>query len=214
MSSSPNSDFRHEPASQSDETLLTDHVQAPGTGASVGAVVSVLFAFLLCFAGIYLERTSGGYSEKAYNEDAVASAGGPQKPKAVDMVAFGRKQYNLACVTCHQPDGNGQPGMYPPLAGSEWVTGSEERVARIVLHGLTGPITVKGQTFSGAVQMPMFAKGGSYNWRDDQIAAVLTFIRQEWGNKAGPITPEKVAEIRTKDNRTTPWTVEELEKIP
>lgn len=207
-------DPRHEAAPQSDEALLESHVGPKAGGASVGSVVSVLFAFALCFAGVYLERTAGDYSDKSYNEDARAFAGGSSKPKAVDMVAFGKKQYGLACITCHQPTGLGQPGLYPPLAASEWVNGSEERLIRIVLHGLTGPITVAGQQFSGSVQMPNFAKGGSYNWRDDQIAAVLTYIRQDWGNKAGPITTEKVAEIRTKEARSTPWTAEELEKLP
>lgn len=214
MSTPSSFDPRQEAASQSDEALLESHASTTCSGASIGTIVSVLFAFLLCFAGIYLERSAGDYSDKSYNEDARLAAGGPSKPKAVDMVAYGKKQYASVCITCHQATGMGQPGTYPRLAGSEWVTGSEERLIRIVLHGLTGPITVAGETTSGSIQMPTFAKGGSYNWRDDQIAAVLTYIRQEWGNKAGPITTEKVAEIRTKENRSTPWTAAELSKIP
>jgi mono/diheme cytochrome c family protein len=214
MSTPSTPDHRNEEAAQSDEALIQGHTASKGTGASAGSIVSVLFAFLLCFAGVYLERTAGGYDVKSYDEDARSSAGGSAKPKAVDMVAFGKKQYLSACVTCHQPNGLGQPGMYPPLAGSEWVNGSEERVIRIVLHGLSGPVTVAGQQFTGAVQMPNFGKGGSYNWRDDQIAAVLTYVRQEWGNKAPAVTTEKVADIRTKENRSTPWTAEELSKLP
>jgi mono/diheme cytochrome c family protein len=128
------------------------------------------------------------------------------------MVAFGKKQYLSQCVTCHQPNGLGTPGTYPPLAGSEWATGSEERAIRIVLHGLTGPITVSGTTYPGTVQMPSFGKvpNSGYNWRDDQIAAALTYVRQEWGNKAPAVTPEKVTEIRSKEIRATPWTAPEL----
>lgn len=213
-SSSP--DFRHEAAPQSDEALLESHSKPKGTGTGVAGLVSVAFAFLLCFGGVYLERSAGDYSDKSYNEDARVSQGGPSKPKSVDWVAFGEKQFNLACVTCHMPTGVGQPGLYPPLAGSEWVQGSEEHLIRIVLHGLTGPVTVAGQEFTGAIQMPSFGKfpGSSYNWRDDQVAAVLTYIRQAWGNTAPAVTPEKVAEIRTKENRTTPWTVGELPAVP
>ena len=97
---------------------------------------------------------------------------------------------------------------------SEWVTGSEERVIRIVLHGLQGPIKVEGTDYNSA--MPAFGRvaGSGYNWTDDKIAAVLTYVRQEWGNQAGPITTEKVAEIRTKEGDHKPWTSAELEKLP
>ncbi len=216
MSTSPSSDPRNEAARQSDEDLLSSHASAEGKGSVVNPamVFMVIFAFLLCFAGVYLDRNAGDYSVMSFNEDAHAGSG-PVKPKAVNMVEFGKKQYLAACVTCHQPTGAGLPGTYPPLAGSEWVTGSEEHLIRIVLHGLNGPVKVAGVQFTGAVQMPAFSPipGGGYNWRDDQIAAVLTYVRQEWGNKAPAITTEKVAEIRTKENRTKAWTVEELETI-
>jgi mono/diheme cytochrome c family protein len=87
----------------------------------------------------------------------------------------------------------------------------EERTIRIVLHGLGGEVKVGSTTFNGV--MPSFGKvpNGGFNWRDDQIAAVLTYIRQEWGNKAGPITPEQVTAIRTQEAaRAKPWTAAEL----
>lgn len=216
MSTPSNNDPRHEIASQTDDAVLSQHSSESSGSRGLGSVFSVVFAFLLCFAGIYLERSAGRYDGHAYNEDAADYPAAPAGPKSVDMVALGLKQYNAACVTCHQSTGLGQPGTYPPLAGSEWVNGSEERAIRIVLHGLTGPITVAGQEYSGSVQMPSFGKfaGSSYNWRDDQVAAVLTYVRQAWGNTGAAVTPEKVAEIRNKENRTTPWTVAELEKIP
>ena len=78
------------------------------------------------------------------------------------------------------------PGVYPPLAGSEWVNGPSSRVVRIVLYGLKGDIHVQGHVYNAAA-MPVFGKvaGSAYNWNDDKIAAVLTYVRQEWGNKAG-----------------------------
>jgi mono/diheme cytochrome c family protein len=133
----------------------------------------------------------------------------------IDPLVAGKKFFNnAACNTCHMPTGLGLPGAIPGLVGSEWVTGSEERVIRIVLHGLQGPITVNGSAFNSA--MPPFGRvaGSGFNWSDDRIAAVLTYVRQEWGNEGGAIAKEKVAEIRTKEGDRKPWTVAELEQLP
>nr|WP_233208453.1 cytochrome c [Pollutimonas subterranea] len=91
-------------------------------------------------------------------------------------VVDGRQIYTTTCQACHQATGQGLPGVFPPLAGAFWVTGDVNIPAQIVLHGLTGPIEVAGTTYNGA--MPGF--GTQLN--DAQIAAVLTFIRAEWGN--------------------------------
>ena len=89
--------------------------------------------------------------------------------------------------------GQGIPNIYPPLAGSEFANGSEEAVVRIVLHGLSGPITVEGKQFNN--QMPAFGASG-FAWTDAKIAWVLTYVRQEWGNKAPEVTEETVTRIR------------------
>jgi mono/diheme cytochrome c family protein len=134
-------------------------------------------------------------------------------PVVVDPFVAGKRHYT-ACVACHQANGLGVPPAFPPLAGSEWVTGSEERLIRILLHGLEGPIEVKGQTYVGL--MPAFGAGGAYNWNDQRIAEVLTYIRAEWGNAASPITAEQVTAIRTgaAAGRTKAWTAEELLALP
>jgi len=125
---------------------------------------------------------------------------------------LGKKAFVSVCATCHQATGLGVPGVYPPLAKSEWANGSEERVIRILLHGLSGPIKVAGADFNSV--MPAIGPGG-YNFSDEKIAAVLTYVRQEWGNSAPAITKEKVTEIRTKTaaGRATPWSSAELEAI-
>jgi mono/diheme cytochrome c family protein len=102
-------------------------------------------------------------------------------------------------------------GVYPPLAGSEWVTGSEQRLIRVLLHGLNGPIQVKGNTYNGL--MPAFGKvpGGGYNWNNERIAHVLSYIRHEWGNNASFITKEQVDEVlKAEATRAKPWTQDEL----
>jgi mono/diheme cytochrome c family protein len=145
-----------------------------------------------------------------YNEDAVQGGGAlAAGPVQVDPVVLGKRLYTQNCLQCHQPSGLGAPGAYPPLAGSEWVNGTEERTVRILLAGLGGPITVAGNQF-GSMAMPAFGPLGA-NWRDDRIAAVLTYVRQEWGNKSGPVTAEQVAKIRAAaSSRTKAWTADEL----
>jgi mono/diheme cytochrome c family protein len=120
----------------------------------------------------------------------------------------GAQIYANSCAACHQPNGAGKDEQFPPLAGSEWVTGPEGRIIRIVLHGLTGEIDVEGQLFSGL--MPPLGAA----LKDDEIAAVATFVRSSWGNKAAAVTPATVAQIR-KDNatRTAPWTAAELARV-
>lgn len=173
---------------------------------------------MVFFVCIYLVHFRGGlnpgfgFSDAAlvYDErfKEIAQDTGPAK--AVDPVVAGKKLYTANCVACHQANGNGLPGAFPPLAKSEWVEGSEERLVRILLHGLSGPVTVKGNTYNGA--MPAFKD----QFNDEKIAHVLTFIRQEWGNAAPAITAEKVAEIRkaTADRGAKPWSEAELLALP
>ncbi len=114
---------------------------------------------------------------------------------AKELFVKGEEIYNREgfCVTCHQPDGQGlSASQFPPLAGQEWVTGNEERLIKLTLKGLMGPLELKGKTYPG--QVPMTPFGGMLN--DEEVASVLTFVRNTFGNKANPITPEKVKEVR------------------
>ncbi|MFT3869496.1 MAG: cytochrome c [Nibricoccus sp.] len=163
---------------------------------------------------IYFVHNRGGFSPMVYDERFdPATAPSSQQEVKVDPVAQGKKLYNTVCAACHQATGMGVPGAFPPLAKSDWANGSEERVIRILLHGLSGPITVNGSNFNSV--MPAIGPGSGYNFTDEKIAYVLTYVRQEWGNSAPAITPEKVKEIRTgaAAGRTTPWTASELEAI-
>ncbi len=122
----------------------------------------------------------------------------------------GETLYEMACLPCHQPEGKGLPGVYPPLAGSEWVRGDASRLIKIVLHGLSGPLTVAGQTFGGPGAVPMPAMGGL---TDEQIAEVLTFVRGAFGANGAPVKATEVEAVRTATGqRETAWTVQELER--
>ena len=141
-------------------------------------------------------------------ETAVAHLNGVAviKPKVVKKVETNLKGDDLAlfskgkevyskegyCVTCHQADGNGLTASgFPPLSGTEWVTGDQVRLVKVILKGLMGPIEVNGKQYEGMVPMTPF-EGLS----DDDVAAVATYIRNSFGNTASPIQPSFVKEVR------------------
>ena len=104
--------------------------------------------------------------------------------------------------------GLGKEGTAPPLVGSDWVLApGANRIAHIVLYGLTGPINVKGQEWN----LTMLPWRETYS--DEQIAAVLTYIRSQWGNKAGPVDPQVVKAARA-EARPNYESSEELLKLP
>lgn len=204
-----------------DESLLTAHEKELGRkpddrGHYRLAPLILLFVFsgLIFYAGTYLNQYAGGYDAAIFNENAQPASAMVGAPK-IDPLVLGQRQYEQVCATCHQATGLGVEGIYPPLAGADWVTGSPERLVRIVVHGLKGPLTVNGKEY-GTAAMPAFGKvtGSGYNWGDDRIAAVLTYIRQAWGNQADAITTEQVAAIHAQEGNRREWTQEELQKLP
>lgn len=128
------------------------------------------------------------------------------------VMALGRAVYSREshCATCHQPHGQGLPNLYPPLDGSLWATGSEERMIRLVLDGMHGTIEVKGKRYSSPPLPPM--TGFRHLLNDDEIAAVLTYVRNSWTNRAKPVEPSQVAQIRAIDRGSDAafWSVNEL----
>ena len=114
--------------------------------------------------------------------------------------ADGAAIYAARCAACHQATGAGLPGVFPPLAGSEWVTGKDEVLAKVLLHGVEGALTVKGATFNGA--MPAFKD----QLKDEEIAAVASHLRSQWGNSAPAVTADVVAKTRADTSaRAEPW---------
>jgi mono/diheme cytochrome c family protein len=219
MNGLPQKDSRQVPAAINDENLLTSHEKLLGRQPDDSAnyrllPLGILFFLsgLILFSATYLNRYSGHFAPTIYDENLKPSQG-PAEAAKVDPVALGKRLFNTpgACVSCHQPTGQGVPGVYPPLAGSEWAQGPENRVLRILLNGLSGPVSVKGATYNVSA-MPAFGPSGS-NWSDDKIAAVLTYVRQEWGNKAPPISPEKVAAIRAQVADHGVWTASDLLQV-
>ena len=97
------------------------------------------------------------------------------------------------CFTCHQPNGEGLAGQFPPLAGSDWVLGDKERLIKISMYGLMGEIEVNGVKYNNVMAPPGIPPG---SLTDDQIANVLTYIRNDWGNSASAVSAEEVATVR------------------
>ena len=168
-------------------------------------------------SGLYLGRYSGGFDSRQYWErneiaEQIAALGGgladgsEESAEVVfDPVKEGMKIYQTICMACHQVNGQGLPGAFPPLAQSSWVEKNPAMLARIVLHGLYGPITVNGSDYN-SVMAPLGAV-----LSDEQIALVLTYVRQEWGNAAGAVEADAVAQARSESSgRAAMWTVEEL----
>lgn len=121
------------------------------------------------------------------------------------LAEHGKAVYGRACSACHQPDGAGLPNVAPRLAGSDWAAGPADRLIRIILHGLYGPIEVDGQRWN--LHMP----GLGRTLGDEDVAAVLTFVRRAWGNSADPVAPDRVAAIRAgHQSRTMAWRAAEL----
>ena len=168
-----------------------------------------LLGFLLYWGCNYVDKHGGRYSELVYepylstNELARLKPGGGD----VDLDA-GRVHFKTLCSPCHQDSGLGAPNLAPPLAGSEWVTGPVSRLIRIPQTGLNGPITVNGKEWNQA----MFAAGAGLE--DKQLAQLLSYVRNSWGNSAPKVTADQVKKVRGElAGRTDPHTAPELLKV-
>jgi mono/diheme cytochrome c family protein len=213
--SANDSNFRVEQSAASDDSIQQVHAQLqkqkPEKTDGYSMLPLVLLGLMCCavfFGSIYLAHYSLRFDPLVYSEHANREKPGAVKVVALTRAQMGKKVFDTTCIACHQANGLGVPGQYPPLVASEWVTGSEERIIRIVLHGLNGPITVEGKEYNN-VMAPL---GGAL--KDEQVANVISYVRASWGNTAPEVTPETVAKVRADTaGRNTFWTAAELLKI-
>ena len=122
----------------------------------------------------------------------------------------GKPLYLQTCIACHQVTGLGLPGAFPPLGGSEYVTGSPKRMVAMMLKGMQGPLTVKGAVYNN-IMLPLDLQFLVYK-DDKNVADVANYVRNNFGNKADvPVTPELVKGVREKwATKTTPFTEAEV----
>ena len=173
----------------------------------IATIVLALF-----WGGWYLGRYGGEFSTATHialgdgrQAGIAAAAASAVTAAATNPVEQGGRIYQHNCQGCHQQNGRGVPGAFPPVVQSEWVTGAPETVVRILLHGLSGPVQVAGATYEGA--MPAWKDV----LKDEEIAAVATYLRQWAPNAAPAVTTEQVAALRQAHaSRTAAWTADEL----
>lgn len=168
-------------------------------------------ALALFWGGWYLGHYGGTFDTRAHiamsgRDASTAGAAASQTSASVnDPVKAGEAIFLQNCQGCHQASGKGVAGAFPPVVGSEWVTGAPETLVRILLNGLQGPITVAGAPYNGA--MPAWKDV----LKDEEIAAVSTYLRQWKPNAAGAVAAADVAALRTAHgNRANPWSAAEL----
>ena len=213
------------------DVLAREHAEPRDGFEPVPFWVAAIFGALLAWGGYYLGTNSADFRPDVYDRSDLRQVGSdrdtislpdPDPQTVPELIKIGEQKYAAICASCHQPQGQGNLAQgIPPLDGSEWVVGeqaSPARLARILLYGLTGTITVKSRTYNGL--MP--AQGNVL--KDYEIAAVLTYIRNSWSNNADKdkppaITAATIKAVRAvhgnrKTNGTQPYTVKELLQIP
>ncbi|MEQ9824406.1 MAG: cytochrome c [Puniceicoccaceae bacterium] len=193
-----------DPEVQKIHSALEREKAEPSEGFAAPPLVVVFFSMIVClWVSWYAPQYMGGFRwdvyDPHYDPDAVA------EPTVYDPIARGKRIYTNKCQVCHQQTGTGVPGVYPPLAGADWVAKSPDILVRVVLNGLAGEIVVNGNTYNSA----MTAFGNDLS--DQEIAEVLTYIRNSWGNELPFIEEAEVAAIRAAvGSRTTTYSPSEL----
>jgi mono/diheme cytochrome c family protein len=200
MSREPKSSMRQSP-----------DVEPTASRSTVPIWIIVLTLVLLFLGFVYFDHHGGWFNSQVYGPYASAEELESYQPKsgAAAMLARGKARYDQVCGLCHGMDGLGKPGQAPPLTDSEWVnTKGAQGVITIPLAGISGTLSVKGQTWN--LSMP--AMGAAMS--DEDLADVLTFIRSSWGNKQSAVTADDVKAVRAKlGARPQPLTGESLKAL-
>ena len=144
---------------------------------------------LAMWGAFYIYSTPSGENSAFGDQRTVATLRPPVVLAGAVATVDGKQLYGAKCAACHQGTGLGVAGVFPPLAGAEWVVGDEKTLANILLHGINGEMVVKGNKYNGA--MPAWK-----SLSDDELAAVLTYIRSDWGNAAPPIAAATIKNQR------------------
>ena len=162
--------------------------------------------FLIMFIGamamwgaFYIYAMPPGLDSSYGDQRTLAAINPRDGATRVKATADGKDLFVARCVACHQTTGEGVPGVFPPLSGSEWVSGRDSILIAILLHGVQGEIFVKGNKFQGT--MPVF---GTLD--DADIAAILSYVRSNWGNRSPAISASAVKTVREETKgRQTPF---------
>jgi mono/diheme cytochrome c family protein/glucose/arabinose dehydrogenase len=156
-----------------------------------------------------VEMLKSMFSWPGFNPKEATLASGTLDSESMKQFADGRQKFLTSCASCHGANGKGANRMGPPLVNSEWVLGDEKRLSLILLHGIEGPIEVAGKKYDSPEILPVMPAHSTMD--DASIAAILTYIRNEWGNQANPVSRRTVGGMRVMtQGRVYPWSAAEL----
>ena len=159
----------------------------------------MLLGAMAMWGAFYIYTTPSGEDSAYGDQRTVADLRPPVTAMGAVSTVNGKQVYGAKCAACHQATGLGVAGVFPPLADSEWVLGDDKRLINILLHGVNGVMVVKGVEYKGA--MPAWK-----SMSDEELAAVMTYIRTDWGNQAPAITALAVKTQREATaSRTGPY---------
>ena len=184
-------------------------------GAVAPMWLIVLFGVLLYVGALYFDAHGGDFDAHVYapvhNLEELALYQ-PSRGAEEDLIHHGEQIYNKTCGQCHQASGLGAAGQFPPLCGSEWVLEPDPaRVIRIALQGAQGPLMVKGQEWNQIMSL----NATTLNISDADLAAVLSYIRNAWGNRAPIVTAAQIKAVKEDtQGRAIHWTAQELNAVP
>ena len=183
----------------------------PTNGFLVAPLVFVfMFGCLIFVCSIQLAHSTNGFQIHPTQEIVLLTDEEKEILRVERKVDSGKKIFTLRCASCHQTNGQGIATQYPPLDGSEWVSANPELITKIILKGLKGEIIVKGEIYGASAAANMAA----VPINDREIANVVTYVRQAWGNDSDEITEDEVASIRSDSvDQTDQWIGDELKSI-
>ena len=201
----------------SDEEMIKSHAalndeKHPPTIGFLRAPLIFVFVFgcLVFVCSIQLAKTTNEFGLHPKKETVKLTDEQREERRIERKIDSGKKLFALNCALCHQANGEGLPGQFPPLAGSKWATTDPGLITNIVLKGLKGEIEVKGTTWGTNPAQYMVPLPLS----DQEIANITTYVRQAWKNKASEITEEEVSDFRAKStNQVDQWTGKQLRSM-
>lgn len=192
-----------------DEHVRLNKIKHEPTKGFLQAPLIFVFVFgcLIFVCSIQLAHTTNDFQLHPPKEIVELT---PEEKEALRLerkISSGEKVFAVRCASCHQANGLGIAGQYPPLDGSNWVTSDPGIISNIILKGLKGEIVVKGETYGTSAAVNMAAVAIS----DREIANVVTYVRQAWGNNAEEISEGEVASIRSESaEQQDQWTGDQI----
>jgi mono/diheme cytochrome c family protein len=155
----------------------------------IGLIVVLLEILLLSGSCRSNKKTDNLQDQKSVQAKTPIETSRP----VTHVISTGELAFRKSCLTCHQADGSGVPGMYPPLNQAEKVMGPPEGIIKVILYGLKGPTVINGETYTQRMPAQSLLS-------DSTIAVVVNYVKKRWGGNESTVTADEVRNIRAKGN--------------